>query len=110
MACSILTKSIRGISGTLALLGICLAGRIEAADEGSSEPANNAKNLARINCGARITYISDSGTREVKLKDAGVSAATDLLLDDNTLSCNMPKGDHTFLITLANISNLDRFA
>src|SRR4051794_36435475 len=108
MACFTTNKSIRRTGGFLAVLAMCALTRIEAAEDASTDQANKAKNLARINCGARIGYISDRGTREFKL--SGNKGANDLLLDDNTLSCDMPKGDHTFLITLANISNLDRFA
>src|SRR5690242_3779614 len=79
-----------------------------AAGADASVSANGAKNLARLNCGARITWISSRGTQ---LFDSShqTGSASNLLLDDNTLSCELAKGDNTFLISLADISDLDRF-
>jgi len=72
---------------------------------------NQAKNLARLNVGAHIDRINPGGCVEA------VSIASDsnenpaaLILDDNTLSCPLPQGDTTFIITLPRISVLQRFA
>jgi hypothetical protein len=77
------------------------------ASTASAESANTAKNLARLNCGARITWISSHGTQSFT-GSGPASPATNLVLDDNTLSCELTKGDNIFVIALPNISNLDR--
>ena len=78
-----------------------------ADDHNPAEAPNRAKNLARLNCGAHITWISGHGAQSVT-ESAAANPATNLLLDDNTLNCRLTKGDNIFLIGLANISNLDR--
>jgi hypothetical protein len=72
---------------------------------------NAAKNLARMNCGAHIEWVSPAG---------GVNAAPSvgqqnenphaLVWDDSTLSCPLPEGDTTFVVILPKITLLDRFA
>lgn len=60
---------------------------------------NNAKNLARMNCGAHIELVAPSPS----FVDA-------LLWDDNTLSWPLRSGDTTFVIALSSIASIDRFA
>jgi hypothetical protein len=74
-------------------------------------PANQAKNLARLNCGAHIDRILPGG-RVVTVpiaSDANDNPAA-LVLDDNTLSCPLPVGENTFIVSLPRISVLERFA
>ena len=93
--------------GAINLLIACPV--LDANDNNSAGSNNDAKNLARLNCGARITWISDQGSQAPNVSHRGTNPATDLLLDDNTLSCHIAKGDNVFLVGLPKISNLDRF-
>src|ERR1700731_1529018 len=72
-------------------------------------PANDAKNLARMNCGTHLALVSGSDALDVRASEDRSDSAADLLLDDNTLSCHLRQGDNAFLVALQNISNLDRF-
>jgi hypothetical protein len=92
----------------IGLLALTTAFTAQAPAQNAAGSANNAKNLARLNCGARITWISSHGTQSLNVSGQG-GPATNLLLDDNTLSCELTKGDNTFLIALPNISDFDRF-
>lgn len=73
--------------------------------------ANQAKNLARLNCGAHIDRILPGG-RIVAFANAPQNSAdpSTLLLDDDTLSCPLSLGDNVFVVTLPHISVLQRFA
>src|ERR1700738_2391971 len=75
----------------------------------TNDVTNNAKNLARMNCGTHVTLITAEVTRGVRPTGARSDSVTNLLLDDNTLSCHLARGDNTFLIALHEISTLDRF-
>ncbi len=77
----------------------------------SVDPANQAKNLARLNCGAHIDRILPGG-KIVTFTNAPQNPAdpSTLLLDDNTLSCALALGDNVFVVTLPHISALQRFA
>jgi hypothetical protein len=71
--------------------------------------ANSAKNLARLNCGAHIDRIlPNGGVMPVPVASEENPAA--LVLDDNTLSCALPTGETTFIVTLPRIAVLERFA
>jgi hypothetical protein len=74
------------------------------------QDANQAKNLARLNCGAHIDRILPDGVIAVPVASASEDDPAALVLDDNTLSCPLPRGDSTFIITLSRISVLQRFA
>jgi hypothetical protein len=71
---------------------------------------NSAKNLARMNCGAKIECITPDG------REATVATATEqnrsaaaLIMDDDTLSCPLQQGQTTFIITLPSTTVVDRF-
>lgn len=90
-----------------ATLGSAFAGGSSAADEDAS---NSAKNLARMNCGAKIECITPDG------REATVATATEqnrsaaaLIMDDDTLSCPLQEGQTTFIITLPSTALVDRF-
>jgi hypothetical protein len=75
-----------------------------------SDDSNSAKNLARMNCGAKIEWVAPDG-RIVPVptasdKDANAAA---LIMDDDTLSYPLQEGETTFIITLPRASLLDRF-
>ena len=71
---------------------------------------NEAKNLARMNCGAKIECITPDGrTSKVTTVGEQNQSASALIMDDDTLSCPLQEGETTFIISLANTSMLDRF-
>jgi hypothetical protein len=72
---------------------------------------NQAKNLARLNCGAHIDRILPGG--KIVTFAGGADNSSDpstLLLDDTTLSCPLSLGDNVFVVTLPHASVLQRFA
>lgn len=78
-------------------------------DEGGAKN-NVAKNLARMNCGAKIECITPDGrTSKVTTVGEQNQSASALIMDDDTLSCPLQEGETTFIISLANTSMLDRF-
>ncbi|MDQ6623187.1 MAG: hypothetical protein M3Y86_06845 [Verrucomicrobiota bacterium] len=75
------------------------------ADEG-----NEAKNLARMNCGAQIECVTPDGrVLEVPTANEQNRGAAALIMDDDTLSCPLQEGQTTFVIKLPATSLLDRF-
>src|SRR3954463_6658245 len=73
--------------------------------------ANRSKNLARLNCGAHIDRVLPGGNvQAVPISTDGSDNPSSLVLDDNTISCPLPVGDNTFIITLPRIAVLQRFA
>ncbi len=74
------------------------------------EQGNAAKNLARMNCGAKIDCITPDG-RLAAVPNASEknSSATALIMDDDTLSCPLQEGETTFIISFPKTSLLDRF-
>jgi hypothetical protein len=99
----------RGIAAT-ALLFTGFTAFAEDTGEVSAT-ANQAKNLARLNCGAHIDRILPGG-KIVTFTNSPQDSAdpSTLLLDDNTLSCALALGDNVFVVTLPHISVLQRFA
>src|SRR4051812_39639092 len=90
-------------TGMMIAIGAVLVGLapLRAQDAATSDVGpNDAKNLARLNCGAHIDRILPGG-RVVSVpvaSDVNENPAA-LVLDDNTLSCPLPAGDNTFIIT-----------
>jgi hypothetical protein len=73
--------------------------------------SNPAKNLARMNCGAKIDVIRPDG-RMVSVPTTATeknSSAAALLFDDDTLSYPLSEGETTFIISFPRTSALDRF-
>jgi hypothetical protein len=92
----------------VAALNLIFSSHAPAANQVSTvSSANDAKNLARANCGAHITWISSQGIQYLTGSGAA-NPATNLALDDNTLNCELATGDNTLLVSLPTISNLDR--
>jgi hypothetical protein len=92
---------------SVSLLGIILLlfiKPVSASDRNvSPDSVNGAKNLARMNCGAQIEYITPDG------RLSPVSAAS-LIMDDNTISRPLPEGESNFVIALPKTALLDRFS
>ncbi|SRR5581483_9777077 len=72
--------------------------------------ANQAKNLARMNCGAQIEYITPDG-RVSRVTPAAPenSEAAALIMEDDTVSCSLSEGETNFVIALPTPALLDRF-
>lgn len=80
---------------------------------GADEPAqsvNEAKNIARMNCGAEIECIAPDGQyARVSLHGkSGSGQAGVLIMDDDSISCPLKEGDTTFIIALPRSAALDR--
>ncbi len=63
-----------------------------------TDSTNFAKNLARMNAGAKIEAVSG----------AGKEAAGVLVMEDGTISCPLQQGETNFVVSLAKVSMLDR--
>ncbi|MDQ2867320.1 MAG: hypothetical protein M3R59_02755 [Verrucomicrobiota bacterium] len=73
--------------------------------------SNEAKNIARMNCGARLECITPDGRyAPVALTADGDSTAAALIMDDDTVSSPLKEGDTTFIISLPKAAMLDRFS
>lgn len=103
------SSSILSTIGAVVILGAALQSSF-ADDMISAQESNAAKNLARMNCGAKIDYIMPDGrfaaVPNASEKNLGASA---LIMDDNTLSCPLQQGETTFIVTLPRTSLFDRF-
>src|SRR4030081_920490 len=75
----------------------------------SDEAVNQAKNLARMNCGAQIECITPDG-RVTRVTPASPqnSEAGALIMDDDTVSCSLQEGQTSFVIALPNAALLER--
>ncbi len=101
--------------GTCALVALVITAALGSATASEPAPAdqplsNSAKNLARMNCGAKIECITPDG-REATVATANEQnqSAAALIMDDDTLSCPLKEGETTFIITLPTTSLVDRF-
>ena len=99
----------RGLAVARLFLGLTLA-TVSGSLASAEEVHNSAKNLARMNCGAKIECITPDG------REAVVATATEqnrsaaaLIMDDDTLSYPLQEGQTTFIITLPTTSLVDRF-
>ncbi|MBA2622703.1 MAG: hypothetical protein H0U88_03655, partial [Chthoniobacterales bacterium] len=72
--------------------------------------SNEAKNLARMNCGAQIECTTPDGkvAEVATASDLNKSAAA-LIMDDDTVSCPLQEGQTTFVVKLPTAFVLDRF-
>jgi len=97
----------------LAIIGMVVAFLCQPVlrTEAGEKTYNLAKNLARMNCGAQIDWVSPAGHgATAPIVGEQNQSPTALVWDDNTLSCPLPVGDTTFIVTLPKITLLDRFA
>lgn len=102
----------RFTSAVVSLLSAGVLIHSSFADENTPDADDNnaAKNLARMNCGATIDLITPDGRRaEVGNANEKESSTAALIMDDSTLSCPLPEGETTFIVTFPKISLLDRF-
>jgi hypothetical protein len=101
---------ILSIFGAFALFSTLLQPSFAGESAPAAEEGNAAKNLARMNCGAKIDCITPDG-RLVAVPNASErnSSAAALIMDDDTLSCPLQEGDTTFIISFPKTSLLDRF-
>jgi hypothetical protein len=90
-----------------AALQFSFGGDITATDEAP----NRAKNLARMNCRAQITCITPDGHfSSVGIVSELNNSAAALMMDDDTLSFPLQRGETIFVIKLPRTSTLERFA
>jgi len=97
------------------IASIVVVGLVEsmlAGDSGSVFGTNNdAKNLARMICGAQIECVNPNGamTRASQrmIQDPATAA---LIMEDQTVSRSLGNGETIFIVTLPRISVLNRFA
>jgi hypothetical protein len=100
------TLAVISAIGMLSSIGI-RGSEPTATDEG----CNRAKNLARINCGAKINLVAAKHSlAPVSVTGDKNLSPTALLLDDSTLSCPLPRGNTTYVVGLPGIALLDRVA
>jgi hypothetical protein len=103
-------RIVLSISAAFAVSGASIQPGFAGESNSAAEEGNAAKNLARMNCGAKIDCITPDG-RLVAVptaSDKNTSAAA-LIMDDDTLSCPLQEGDTTFVISFPKTSLLDRF-
>ena len=99
--------------GVLSALAIAAAIQTSSAAETSAlnDATNTAKNLARMNCGAKIQcLLPDGRAATVANADDADKGATALIMEDSTLSVPLQEGQTTFIITLPATSLVDRFS
>ena len=74
------------------------------------ELANDAKNLARVDCGVKIERVTTTfGSK--RLGEAGASEQeSGTLISDDAASYALSAGDTTFILTFPNALSLDRFS
>jgi hypothetical protein len=103
-------RIVLSILGGLAFSGALIQPSLAADAAPAAEESNAAKNLARMNCGAKIDCITPDG-RLVAVPNAGEknASAAALIMDDDTLSCPLQEGETTFIISFPKTSLLDRF-
>lgn len=101
---------ILSIFGALAFSSALIQPGFAGESAPALEEGNTAKNLARMNCGAKIDCITPDG-RLVAVPTASEknSSAAALIMDDDTLSCPLQEGETTFIISFPKTSLLDRF-
>jgi hypothetical protein len=87
------------------LAGGLTPARANVRSSADSNAVDAPKNLARLNCGARIEI---PGATSMLTEARGSNPGT-LLLDDQTLNYQLGAGDTSFLISLPKISLVDRF-
>jgi len=103
-------RIVLNIFGALAFAAALIQPGFAGESAPAAEEGNGAKNLARMNCGAKIDCITPDG-RLVAVPNASEknSSAAALIMDDDTLSCPLQEGDTTFIISFPKTSLLDRF-
>ena len=103
-------RTVLSISAALAFSGAFMQQGFAGESYSATVEGNAAKNLARMNCGAKIDCITPDG-RLVAVPSANEknTSAAALIMDDDTLSCPLQEGDTTFIISFPKTSLLDRF-
>jgi hypothetical protein len=103
-------RIVLSILSALAFAGAPIQPSLAAEPAATAEESNAAKNLGRMNCGAKVDCITPDG-RLVAVPSASEknSSAAALIMDDDTLSCPLQEGETTFIISFPKTSPLDRF-
>jgi hypothetical protein len=102
-------RIVLSILSALAFAGALIQPSLAVEPTAAAEESNAAKNLARMNCGAKVDCITPDG-RLVAVPSAGEkNSSAALIMDDDTLSCPLQEGETTFIISFPKTSPLDRF-
>ena len=102
-------RIVLSILSALVFSGALILVSLAAEPTAAAEKSNVAKNLARMNCGAKVDCITPDG-RLVTVPSAGEkNSSAALIMDDDTLSCPLQEGETTFIISFPKTSLLDRF-
>lgn len=102
-------RIVLSILSALAFAGALIQPSLAVEPTAAAEESNAAKNPARMNCGAKVDYITPDG-RLVAVPSAGEkNSSAALIMDDDTLSCPLQEGETTFIISFPKTSPLDRF-
>jgi hypothetical protein len=102
-------RIVLSILGALAFSGALIQPSLTAEPDAAAEESNGAKNLLRMNCGAKVDCLTPDG-RLVAVSSAGEkNSRAALIMDDHTLSCPLQEGETTFIISFPKTSPLDRF-
>ena len=100
----------RTICGAVAMLMVVAASNVFGSGAPAETESNEAKNLARMNWGAKIECVTPDGrSADVATASEQNDSAAALIMDDDTLSCPLPEGETTFIISLPTASHIDRF-
>jgi hypothetical protein len=98
--------------GTALVAFLVLGSSLRAGPESAAVDSTtvHAKNLARMNCGAQISWLNADGKfGAAPAVSSNSESAAALLLDDPSVSSPLPAGDTTYLISLSKATVLNRF-
>jgi hypothetical protein len=101
--------SCRTLQTILQIAGIvALAAQGVCADK-APDPSSPASNLTRMNCGARIEcFLPDGQTGHVSKLPASDPGAAALIMEDDTVTCQLQEGRTDFVVELPDAHLLDR--
>ena len=102
-------RIVLSILSALAFSGALIQPSLTAEPDAAAEESNGAKNLPRMNSGAKVDCLMPDG-RLVAVSSAGEkNSSAALIMIDHTLSCPLQEGETTFIISFPKTSPLDRF-
>jgi hypothetical protein len=103
-------RIVPSILSALALSSAVVQPSLTAEPARAGEESRAAKDLPRMNCGAKIDCLTPDG-RLVAVPSVGEknASAVALIMDDDTLSCPLQEGETTFIISFPKTSPLERF-
>lgn len=90
---------------------ICATFARAGEDAAGAAASNEAKNIARMNCGAQLEWTLPDGSRSPTRGAAFFREGTPavVIMDDDTVSCPLHQGRTTLIVSLPQAATLDRF-